>query len=225
MKEPVANRRQFLETVGTASILVGSGVSMPGLAAGADQKLALDGGEPVRTSLLGAFAACNSRINEFTGAVLRAQLQKLETICQGLRSNARKVREAIADLPGLKLRASPDLEGDLGVGVFLDLGSQERRDKFLRAMRAEGVLATAPGGSVILPTVERIEKKATVHPAWPSFQSPRGRAIQYGSACCPRTIRTLSRAAGVIMDSVFSEDEIRDIAKAIRKVYLALGKA
>lgn len=152
MKVPVTNRRQFLETVGTASILVGSGVSLPGLAAGADQKLALDGGEPVRTSLLGAFAACNFRTNEFTGAVLRAQLQKLETTCQGLRSNARKVREAIADLPGLKLRASPDLEGDLGVGVFLDLGSQERRDKFLRAMRAEGVLATAPGGSAILPT-------------------------------------------------------------------------
>jgi len=180
--------------------------------------------EALGGGLLGAFAACNFRMNEFTGAVLRGQLQKLETICQGLRGNARKVREAIADLPGLKLRKSPDFEGDLGVGVFLNLGTQERRDKFLRAMNAEGISASAPGGSVILPTAPRIEKKATVHPAWPSFQSARGQAIQYGSACCPRTISILSRAGGVIMDPKFSDDDVKDIAKAIRKVYLALGR-
>ncbi len=179
--------------------------------------------EALGGGLLPAFAACNFRMNEFTGAVLRGQLQKLETICRGLRTNARKVREAIADLPNLKLRKSPDLEGDLGVGVFIDWGTKERRDKFLRAMRAEGVPASAPGGSVILPTAPRIEKKATVHPAWPSFQSARGRSIQYGSACCPRTIDILGRAGGVIMDPNFSEDDLRDIVKAIRKVYLAMG--
>jgi 8-amino-3,8-dideoxy-alpha-D-manno-octulosonate transaminase len=179
--------------------------------------------EALGGGLLAAFAACNFRMNEFTGAVLRGQLQKLETICRGLRTNARTVREAIADLPGLKLRKSPDLEGDLGVGVFLDLGTQQRRDKFLRAMSAEGISASAPGGSVILPTAQRIEQKATVHPAWPSFQSSRGRAIQYGSQCCPRTIDILGRAGGVIMDPKFSDDDVKDIARAIRKVYLAIG--
>ncbi len=181
--------------------------------------------EALGGGLLAAFAACNFRMNEFTGAVLRGQLQKLEIICRGLRANARKVREAIADLPGLKLRKSPDLEGDLGVGVFLDLVTKERRDKFLRAMNAEGISASAPGGSAILPTAPRIEKKVTVHPAWPSFQSPRGRAIQYGSACCPRTIDILNRAGGVIMDPKFSEEDVKDIARAIRKVYLGMGPA
>ena len=181
--------------------------------------------EALGGGLLAAFAACNFRMNEFTGAVLRGQLQKLETIAHGLRTNARKVREAIADLPELRLRKSPDLEGDLGVGVFLDLGTQERRDRFLRAMNAEGISASAPGGSVILPIAQRIEKKATVHPAWPSFQTPRGRAIQYGAECCPRTINILGRAGGVIMDPKFGEADVQDIAKAIRKVYLAIGRA
>lgn len=175
--------------------------------------------------LLPAFAACNFRMNEFTGAVLRGQLQKLETICHGLRTNARKVRAALANVPGLRFRKSPDLEGDLGVGVFLDWGKQERRDLFLRAMKAEGIPASAPGGSVILPTAERIEKKATVHPAWPSFQSPRGQSIQYGASCCPRTIDILSRAGGVIIDPKFTDDDLHDIANAIRKVSLALGRA
>lgn len=179
--------------------------------------------EALGGGLLAAFAACNFRMNEFTGAVLRGQLQKLETICHGLRTNARKVLDAIADLPGLRLRKSPDLEGDLGVGVFLDLGTKQRRDKFLRAMSAEGILASAPGGSVILPMAERIEKKSTVHSAWPSFQSPRGKAIQYGGNCCPRTIDILGRAGGVIMDPKFGEDDVKDIARVIRKVCLALG--
>ena len=79
--------------------------------------------EALGGELLAAFAACNFRMNEFTGAVLCGQLKKLETICTAVRRNARKVREGIADLPGLKLRKSPDLEGELGVGVFLDMGT------------------------------------------------------------------------------------------------------
>ena len=46
----------------------------------------------------------NFRMNEFTAAVLRGQLRKLETICGALRNHAKRVREGIADLPGLKLR-------------------------------------------------------------------------------------------------------------------------
>jgi 8-amino-3,8-dideoxy-alpha-D-manno-octulosonate transaminase len=181
--------------------------------------------ESLGGGLLAAFASCNFRMNEFTGAVLKGQLQKLETICSGLRSNARKVREGIADLPGLKLRKTPDQEGDLGVTVFLDHGTRERRDRFLRAMRAEGIAARGPGGSVNLPTNERIEKKATIHPDWPSFKSPEGKAIRYGSECCPRTTDILGRQGGVIMDPNFTDADVKDIVRAIRKVYLAMAPA
>ncbi len=173
--------------------------------------------------LLAAFASCNFRMNEFTGAVLKGQLQKLETICSGLRRNARKVREGIADLPGLKLRKTPDQEGDLGVTVFLDRGTREGRDRFLRALRAEGIASTGPGGSAILPIDKRIESKATIHADWPSFNSPQGKAIRYGRECCPRTIDTIGRTGGVIMDPNFSDSDVQDIVRAIRKVYLALA--
>ncbi len=180
--------------------------------------------EALGGGLLAAFAACNFRMNEFTGAVLCGQLKKLETICAAIRRNARKVREGIADLPGLKLRKSPDLDGELGVGVFLDLGTTERRDKFISALGAEGISASPPGGSAILPVAERIEKKATVHPAWPSFQSPEGKTIRYGRECCPRTIDILGRHAGVMMDPTFREDDVKDVIRAARKVYLAMHR-
>ncbi len=181
--------------------------------------------EELNGGLLAAFASCNFRMNEFTGAVLKGQLTKLETICSGLRKNYRAVRKGIADLPGLKLRKTPDVQGDLGVGVFLEFDSEERRDNFLRALRAEGIAASGPGGSAILPIDERIENKVTVHAAWPSFTSPEGQAIQYGAQCCPRTIDILSRAGGVIMDPNFSSQDVQDIITAIRKVYPAIMKA
>jgi len=176
----------------------------------------------LKGGVLASFAAPNFRMSEFTGAVLRGQLRKLETICRGLRENARTVREAIADLPGLKLRKTPDPEGDLGLGVYLDLGNRKRRNRFLRAMAAENVPATGPDGSVILPIDRRIENKVTVHPSWPSFQSPRGKEIRYGRSCCPRTIDIIGRFGGVLMDPSFTREDLMDVAQAIRKVYLAL---
>ena len=179
--------------------------------------------ESLKGGVLAGFASCNFRMNEFTGAVLYGQLQKLETICKALRGNSAKVRQAIADIPGLKLRKSPDIEGDLGVSVFLDLGTSQRRAKYLRAMNAEGVPASPPGGSVILPTSKWITAKSTIHPAWPSFRSPEGKAIRYNSDTCPRTIDILGRAAGVMMGPKFSDEDLQDAARAIRKVCLALG--
>jgi len=185
--------------------------------------------DPYKGSLgggrLNGFVASNFRMSEFTGAIMKAQEQDLDTICKGLRTNTRKVRAGIADLPGLKMRKTPDLEGDLGVTVFLDLGTRKKRDRFLRALRAEGISASPPGGSVILPIDKRIENKTTVHPNWPSFNSPAGRAIRYGRQCCPRTIDIVGRLGGVVMDPNFSNDDVNDIIRAIRKVYLAIASA
>lgn len=181
--------------------------------------------DTIGNGVLAAVASCNFRMSEFTAAVLRAQLRKLETICQAVRSNWRKVREGIADLPELKLRKTPDVDGDLGVAVFIDMGTRQRRDRFLRAIRAEGFQAGGPAGSVILPIDPRVEHKRTIHPEWPSFRSPRGQEIRYGAECCPRTIDILNRHAGVAIGPKYSEQDVADVIKAIRKVYLAMRSA
>lgn len=168
------------------------------------------------------FFGTNFRMNEFSGGVLLAQLRKLDRIVAAVRANAQRVYEGIGDLPGLRLRRRPDPAGELGTGVFIDCGNKERRERFLQAMRAENVPASPPGGSVILPTLPHVIAKRTLHPAWPSFQTPRGKAIRYGPESCPRTIDILSRFAGVLMDPKFTQDDTRDIVAAIRKVYAAV---
>jgi len=138
-----------------------------------------------------------------------------------VRANARRVYDGIRDLPGIKLRHLPDPAGELGSAVFLGFDTKERCERFRAAMKAENVPVNNPGGSAILPIQPYIEHKRTVHPAWPSFTTERGRAIQYGAACCPRTLDILSRFAGPSLDPKFTEHDTADIVAAIRKVYLA----
>jgi len=136
-----------------------------------------------------------------------------------VRANARRVYEGIRDLPGIQLRRLPDPEGEIGSAVYLGFRTKETRDRFMAAMKAEGVPVSPPSGSANLPISPYIEKKVTVHPAWPSFTSPRGRAIQYGPKCCPRTTDILSRFAGPLLDPKFTRSDTDDIVAAIRKVY------
>ena len=171
---------------------------------------------------MSSFVGTNYRMNEFTGGVLLAQLRKLDRIVADVRANARRVYQAIEDLPGIRLRKRPDPDGELGAGVYLEFRSKELRDRFMEAMEAENVPAARPVGSVLLPVEPHIVRKQTVHPAWPSFNSPRGKSIQYGPESCPRTIDILNRFAGVLMDPKFTSNELDDIVAAIRKVYPAV---
>ena len=93
------------------------------------------------------------------------------------------------------------------------------------ALRAEGISANGPGGSVILPADGRIAKKSTPHANWPSFNSPQGKAICYGAASCPRTIDIIGRFGGVAVGPRYSDDDVKDVIRAIRKVYLGMGMA
>jgi 8-amino-3,8-dideoxy-alpha-D-manno-octulosonate transaminase len=172
---------------------------------------------------LETFPGSQFRMGEFTGGVLRAQLRKLDAMVASLRSGAQRVREGIRDLPGLRLRPTPDAEGELGLAVYFRFEDRPRRDQFLAAMAAENVPATPPTGSVILPVQPYVEQKRTIHPAWPSFTSERGRAIRYGAECCPRTIAILDRYAGVPIGPKYGPIELGDIVAAIRKVYAAIA--
>lgn len=164
----------------------------------------------------------NYRMNEFTGGVLLAQIRKLDTIIGAVRGNAARVYAGVRELPGVRLRKLPDPAGELGTGVFIEFPTKEKRDRYVEAMKAEGVPVIPPNGSVILPLVPEIEKKVTVTPAWPSFTSERGRAIRYGRECCPRTIDILGRFAGVMLGPKYTEADTSDAIAAVRKVYPAI---
>jgi 8-amino-3,8-dideoxy-alpha-D-manno-octulosonate transaminase len=175
--------------------------------------------ERVGKARLDGFPALQFRMSEFTAAVLLAQLGKLDGIVAALRGNAARVYAGLRDLPGLQWRRRADPDGELGVGAFLNFRSKKERDSFTAGMKAENIPAQPPSGSVVLPMQPYIEQKRTVHPAWPSFQSARGKSIRYGAECCPLSLDILNRCAGIPLDPKFTEQDTADIVAAIRKVH------
>ena len=187
----------------------------------------LGGIRPVHKEMLGKesaewFAGANYRMSEFTGGILLAQTRKMDRIISGARSAARRVYQGITDLPGIELRKRPDPEGELGSGVFLGFKGREERDRFVAALKAEGVPAAGPVGSVILPLLPYVQKKATPHPDWPSFNTARGKAIRYGPETCSKTVAILNRFGGPLIDPKYTSSDADYIAAVVRKVY---GKA
>lgn len=178
----------------------------------------------VGTPALAPFSGgANFRMTEFTAGVMLAQLRKLDMIVGAVRSNARHVYEGIRDLPGIRFRHLPDPEGDMGTGVFIRFDSKEKCRRFMDAMKAENVPVSPPAGSVVLPVLPYIEKKITLHPAWPTWTVGRGKSIRYGAATCPQTLDVLSRFAGPSIDPKFTRRDCDDIVAAIRKVYPAIA--
>jgi 8-amino-3,8-dideoxy-alpha-D-manno-octulosonate transaminase len=168
------------------------------------------------------FSGGQYRMSEFTGAVMRAQLRKLDGIVADFRDKSSRIVKGVQDLPGLQFRKRNDPEGGLGSTVFIRTGNKEQRNRFIAALKAENIPAGPMGGSVILPIEPHIERKQTLQPDWPSFSTPQGKAIQYGAAACPRTIEIYNRYVGIPMDPRYADQDVGDIIAAVSKVYPAV---
>ena len=89
------------------------------------------GHSPMRSGIeVGArpMLGLNFRMTELEGAVLLAQLARLDRIRHHLRANRDLVRSLLEDLPGIAFRASPDPDGDLAthlVVIFPDARSAQ----------------------------------------------------------------------------------------------------
>ncbi len=168
------------------------------------------------------FSSPQYRMSEFTAAVLRAQLRKLDRIVGDFRDKTTRVTDGIKDLPGIQFRKKNDPGGGLGNWVFINTKGKEQRDRFIKAMHAENISAAPMGGSAILPISPHIEKKETLQAGWPSFTVGRGKTIRYGASACPKTIDIYDRYVGVPMDPKFTDQDVADIIAAVRKVYSAM---
>ena len=171
---------------------------------------------------LSFFPGINYRMNEMTGAVMRAQLRKIETILAAQRRNAKFIRDRISNLPAIQLKRSHDPAGETGWTIDLLLPDRSTRDKFVKAMTAENVPMGAPSAATPLPPMPYIVNKAAPHPAWPTFNSKRGREIKYGEECCPRTLEICNRTATLTIGPKFSEADLNDAVTAITKVHNAI---
>jgi 8-amino-3,8-dideoxy-alpha-D-manno-octulosonate transaminase len=173
----------------------------------------------IGSSQLKTFAGENFRMNEFTGAVLGAQLTKLDAMISQLRGHAETVYEGIKGIDGIRLRQRPDPAGDNGYCVGFEMKDKAARDRCIQELRQRKVPASTLTGSVLLPIEESVINKRARHPNWPSFNSPEGKNIQYGPETCRQTLGVFDRFVLVRMGAKYTQRIDNYIIDAIRQVH------
>ena len=169
------------------------------------------------------FAGENFRMSELTGAVLGAQLTKLDSMLAQLRSSAQAIYDGIKNLSGIRLRRRPDPEGDIGYGVYFEMKDKAMRDRCIRELRNRKVPASALTGSVLLPIQESVINKRARHPDWPSFNSPEGKKIEYGPNSCRQTLEVFDRFVQVRAGAKYTQRINDYIIDAVRAMYNSLA--
>ena len=104
------------------------------------------------------FLGLNFRMTELEGAVLLAQLRKLDRIRSHLRANRDIVASAIADVPDIELRELPDPAGDLATHLVVIFPST---DVARRVTSELGSLTLADSGWHVYNHMEHLLERRT----------------------------------------------------------------
>ena len=139
------------------------------------------------------FVGMTFRMTELTGAVLLAQLRKLDPMLALLRNNKKRFKQAIADVPGVEFREITDPEGECATLLTVFLPTEE----IARKAAAElGTKVVADSGWHVYANMEQIlDKRVPWKEGWPD-KSPlyTGEEVKYWKGMLPQTDALLARA-------------------------------
>lgn len=176
------------------------------------------------------FCGVNYRMSELSGAVMLAQLGKLDRLVDAMRANKRRIKSQISDLKGITFRKLNDEDGDTAICLMFMLDSKDKVSPFVDALKAEGVDAAGvfnkgiPDWHIYSHWKHIIEKKTATHEGCP-YTCPyyKGDApSKYSENMCPNTNEILSRTIHLDIPSQLTAEDCDMIAKGIRKVAEAL---
>jgi dTDP-4-amino-4,6-dideoxygalactose transaminase len=139
------------------------------------------------------FLGMNFRMTELEGAVLVAQLGKLDAIRAHLQANKRIVESVLAGLPGLAFRVLPDPDGDLATHLVTIFPSAEIARGVARDL---GAIVLADSGWHVYNHMEHLLERRTITGKGCPFDCPcHGTAdARYEAGMLPRTDALLERS-------------------------------
>jgi len=178
---------------------------------------------------VGPFPGENFRMNEMEGALGCVQFGRIEAILARTRELHRRIREAVADCPGIRVAPSADPQGDCGITVNMLFDSGGRAKRFAEALRAEGI----PAGSMydegipdrhIFRFWEYVMEKRSSDPhGWPWTSPLHDTGRTYSPDMCPRTLEVLGRTVTVPLSQTYDDQHAEWIMRGVRKVANALA--
>lgn len=174
------------------------------------------------------FCGVNYRMSELTGAVMLAQLSRLDTLLAQMRANKKRIKDQIKDVKGITFRRLNDEEGDTAIVLMFRITDKEKIRPFVEALQAEGVEA----GSVYDSSIpdwhiyshwEHIMSKATVTSEGCPYTCPYYKGnVEYSPDMCPNTLQLLSETVALNIPAQMSTEDCDQIAAGILKVAEAI---
>lgn len=166
--------------------------------------------------------APNYRMNELTGAVGIAQLDRLRDICDRRGRYGDGLTSGIAGLPGIHPpRVRPGCRSSYWFYMLRidEQASGVGRDDFCAALRAEGVPCDPgyiPSCVYAYPLFQNLSAYPGTHSP---FDSPYyGRPIHYPAGLCPTAEAILATAVRLPVSEFYTDQDLEEVIAAIRKV-------
>lgn len=141
------------------------------------------------------FLGLNFRMTELSGAVLLAQVRKLDRIRDHLRANKGIVKSTISDLPGLGFRTIVDPEGDLATHLVVTFPSKDIAEAVAREL---GSITLAASGWHVYANMEHLMERRTVTGRGCPFDCGcYHEPVEYHAGMLPRTDELLGRSMSI----------------------------
>jgi dTDP-4-amino-4,6-dideoxygalactose transaminase len=139
------------------------------------------------------FLGLNLRMTELQGAVLLAQVRKLEQIRTHLRANRDLVQSIICDVPGIRFRTMPDPDGDLATHLVVIFPDAESATAITKAL---GSITLATSGWHVYTHMEHVLTGRTITGRGCPFDCTctDDRPPSYQAGMLPQTDRLLERS-------------------------------
>ena len=179
------------------------------------------------------FCGSNFRMGELAGAVMCAQLRKLDGLNALMRDHQKRIINQIKDTKGIKVRPCNDPEGDTGICLMFYLDSSEKVGPFCEALQAEGVNAAGvfnsgiPDWHIYAHWKHVLQKKASNEICCPwdcPYHEKKGAApVEYAEDMNPKTLEYLGRVVHLDIPAQMTDEDCDMIAKAINKVAAVLA--
>lgn len=164
------------------------------------------------------FCGTEFRVSEFTGALLREQLKKLDPILSDLHRNRDCLMKALSGR--YRFIASNDPEGDCATTLAFWFDTPEEAVAFSGKCMAAGYWPTRPietGKHVYSNWTPIMQKHGALHPAMDPFKMEANRELNhnYSTDMCRRSLDYLSRAVYLGVDPDATETELDKMIGAL----------
>ncbi|MDD5707965.1 MAG: DegT/DnrJ/EryC1/StrS family aminotransferase [Kiritimatiellae bacterium] len=181
-----------------------------------------DGGSAFRGHqlLIKPFCGSSFRVSEFVGAVMRAQLARLDGILKRLRANKAALLAELDGCPAFTLNPVHCQRGDCGVTIALRFESERAMRRALKELKQNGISSDTPYDSGI-----------HVYSRWTPILEQRGAAdprknpyrlttkkYHYAKDMCPRTLAILASTLYIPINYQKNAAQHRQLGRHIRKL-------